>query len=137
MASFISVSAAFLQVAWVTPLPMTSPKRLMAESFRLGRLKTGTPARLDGKTIDYASLGVQPGDDEPVAFSYLTKAISTPQINCHITRTVAKTHQIIRDNMHKSAMYSGRIEGTGPRYCPSIEDKINRFGERDGASDLS
>ena len=107
-------------------------KRLMAESFRLGRLKTGTPARLDGKTIDYASLGVQPGDDEPVAFSYLTKAISTPQINCHITRTVAKTHQIIRDNMHKSAMYSGRIEGTGPRYCPSIEDKINRFGERDG-----
>ena len=106
--------------------------RLMAEEFRLGRLKTGTPARLNGKTIDYASLGVQPGDPEPVPFSYLTAKITTPQIDCHITRTVEKTHRIIRDNIEKSAMYSGRIEGTGPRYCPSIEDKISRFGDRDG-----
>lgn len=106
--------------------------RLMSEDFRLGRLKTGTPARLNGRTIDYASLGVQPGDDEPVPFSYLTKNITTPQIACHVTRTVEKTHKIIRDNIHKSAMYSGKIEGTGPRYCPSIEDKISRFGDRDG-----
>ena len=106
--------------------------RLMSENFRLGRLKTGTPARLNGRTIDYASLGVQPGDDEPIPFSYLTKEITTPQIACHVTRTVEKTHKIIRDNIHKSAMYSGKIEGTGPRYCPSIEDKISRFGDRDG-----
>ncbi|WP_319533372.1 tRNA uridine-5-carboxymethylaminomethyl(34) synthesis enzyme MnmG [uncultured Cohaesibacter sp.] len=106
--------------------------RLMSENFRLGRLKTGTPARLNGDTIDYSSLGTQPGDEDPVAFSYLTTSITTPQINCHITRTTEKTHKIIRDNIHKSAMYSGKIEGTGPRYCPSIEDKINRFGERDG-----
>nr|WP_319391350.1 tRNA uridine-5-carboxymethylaminomethyl(34) synthesis enzyme MnmG [uncultured Cohaesibacter sp.] len=106
--------------------------RLMSENFRLGRLKTGTPARLNGNTIDYSSLGTQPGDDEPVAFSYLTDKITTPQIDCHVTRTVGKTHKIIRDNIHKSAMYSGRIEGVGPRYCPSIEDKINRFGDRDG-----
>ncbi|WP_319567558.1 tRNA uridine-5-carboxymethylaminomethyl(34) synthesis enzyme MnmG [Cohaesibacter marisflavi] len=106
--------------------------RLMSENFRLGRLKTGTPARLNGATIDYSSLGTQPGDDEPVAFSYLTNAIATPQIDCHVTRTVPKTHQIIRENIHKSAMYSGKIEGVGPRYCPSIEDKINRFGDRDG-----
>nr|WP_321461648.1 tRNA uridine-5-carboxymethylaminomethyl(34) synthesis enzyme MnmG [uncultured Cohaesibacter sp.] len=106
--------------------------RLMAENFRLGRLKTGTPARLNGNTIDYSSLGTQPGDEEPVAFSYLTDKITTPQIDCHVTRTVAKTHQIIRENIHKSAMYSGKIEGVGPRYCPSIEDKINRFGDRDG-----
>ena len=106
--------------------------RLMSENFRLGRLKTGTPARLNGRTIDYSSLDIQPGDDEPVAFSYLTKAIATKQVNCHITRTIDKTHKIIRDNIHKSAMYSGKIEGTGPRYCPSIEDKISRFGDRDG-----
>ncbi|SNZ19887.1 tRNA uridine-5-carboxymethylaminomethyl(34) synthesis enzyme MnmG [Cohaesibacter gelatinilyticus] len=107
-------------------------KRLMAEEFRLDRLKTGTPARLDGRTIDFESLVKQPGDEEPVAFSYLTDKIMTPQIDCYITRTVDKTHQIIRDNMHRSAMYSGRIESKGPRYCPSIEDKIARFGDRDG-----
>ena len=106
--------------------------RLMTADFRLGRLKTGTPARLNGDTIDYSSLGVQPGDEDPVPFSYLTTEITTPQIDCHITRTVARTHKIIRDNIHKSAMYSGKIEGTGPRYCPSIEDKISRFGDRDG-----
>ena len=106
--------------------------RLMAEDFRLGRLKTGTPARLDGRTIDFESLDRQPGDADPVPFSYLTDEIKTPQIDCFITRTVEKTHRIIRDNIHKSAMYSGRIESTGPRYCPSIEDKISRFGDRDG-----
>ncbi|MCT4655624.1 MAG: tRNA uridine-5-carboxymethylaminomethyl(34) synthesis enzyme MnmG [Cohaesibacter sp.] len=107
-------------------------KRLMAENFRLGRLKTGTPARLDGRTIDIDSLAKQPADDDPVPFSYMTDKITTPQIDCYITRTIDKTHQIIRDNMHKSAMYSGRIESNGPRYCPSIEDKIARFGDRDG-----
>lgn len=106
--------------------------RLMAENFRLGRLKTGTPARLNGNTIDFDSLAKQPGDEEPVPFSYLTDRITTPQIDCYITRTIDKTHRIIRDNIHKSAMYSGRIESTGPRYCPSIEDKISRFGDRDG-----
>ncbi|WP_316858388.1 tRNA uridine-5-carboxymethylaminomethyl(34) synthesis enzyme MnmG [uncultured Cohaesibacter sp.] len=106
--------------------------RLMSEKFRLGRLKTGTPARLNGNTIDYSALAKQPGDAEPVAFSYLTQAISTPQVDCHITRTIDKTHKIIRDNMNKSALFSGKIEGIGPRYCPSIEDKISRFGDRDG-----
>ncbi len=100
--------------------------------FALGRLKTGTPARLDGRTIDWARLEEQPGDDEPVPFSTLTTAITTPQISCHITRTTEETHRIIRENLSRSAMYSGEIKGRGPRYCPSIEDKIVRFGDRDG-----
>jgi len=100
--------------------------------FVLGRLKTGTPARLDGRTIDWAKLEMQPGDDEPQPFSTLTKRISTQQIECGITRTTPQTHAIIEANLGKSAMYSGRIRGVGPRYCPSIEDKIVRFGERDG-----
>ncbi|WP_185985404.1 tRNA uridine-5-carboxymethylaminomethyl(34) synthesis enzyme MnmG [Aureimonas mangrovi] len=98
----------------------------------LGRLKTGTPARLDGRTIDWAGLDRQPPDDEPVPFSYLTQKITNPQIDCGITRTTERTHAIIRDNLHRSAMYGGRIAGTGPRYCPSIEDKIVRFGDREG-----
>ncbi|WP_417677929.1 tRNA uridine-5-carboxymethylaminomethyl(34) synthesis enzyme MnmG [Roseibium sp.] len=98
----------------------------------LGRLKTGTPARLDGRTIDWARLEEQPGDEEPVPFSTLTDRITTPQIPCHITRTTPETHQIIRENLSRSAMYSGEIKGRGPRYCPSIEDKIVRFGDRDG-----
>lgn len=98
----------------------------------LGRLKTGTPARLDGKTIDWASVGRQAADDEPVPFSFMTDRITTPQIDCGVTRTTAATHRIIEENIGKSAMYSGQIEGVGPRYCPSIEDKIVRFGERDG-----
>ncbi|MGG7517924.1 tRNA uridine-5-carboxymethylaminomethyl(34) synthesis enzyme MnmG [Allorhizobium undicola] len=98
----------------------------------LGRLKTGTPARLDGRTIDWAGLDMQAADAEPVPFSFLTDRIANPQIECGITRTTDKTHQIIRDNIHLSAMYSGQIEGVGPRYCPSIEDKIMRFGDRDG-----
>ncbi|WP_422041097.1 tRNA uridine-5-carboxymethylaminomethyl(34) synthesis enzyme MnmG [Roseibium sp.] len=100
--------------------------------FELGRLKTGTPARLDGRTIHWNRLDEQPGDDEPVPFSTLTDKIETPQIPCHITRTTPETHKIIQDNLSRSAMYSGEIKGRGPRYCPSIEDKIVRFGERDG-----
>lgn len=100
--------------------------------FELGRLKTGTPARLDGRTIHWGRLEEQLGDDEPVPFSTLTDRIEIPQIPCHITRTTPETHKIIRDNLSRSAMYSGEIKGRGPRYCPSIEDKIVRFGERDG-----
>ena len=100
--------------------------------FRLGRLKTGTPPRLDGRTIDWASLEMQAGDDQPEPFSTLTSALTNPQISCGITRTTEATHKVIRDNLHRSAMYGGHIEGRGPRYCPSIEDKIVRFGDRDG-----
>jgi tRNA uridine 5-carboxymethylaminomethyl modification enzyme len=100
--------------------------------LKLGRLKTGTPARLDGKTIDRSSLGSQEADETPVPFSFMTDTISNPQISCGVTRTTEATHKIISDNIHLSAMYSGQIEGVGPRYCPSIEDKIVRFGERDG-----
>jgi tRNA uridine 5-carboxymethylaminomethyl modification enzyme len=98
--------------------------------FRLGRLKTGTPPRLDGRTIAWDGLDVQPGDNPPVPFSYLTDSINVPQIPCHITATTPATHEIVRDNLNQSAMYSGQIAGAGPRYCPAIEDKIVRFGER-------
>jgi tRNA uridine 5-carboxymethylaminomethyl modification enzyme len=100
--------------------------------FQLGRLKTGTPARLDGTTIDWGSVEMQPGDDPPEPFSVLTEAITTPQIQCGITRTTPATHEVIRANVHRSPMYSGQIKSTGPRYCPSIEDKIVKFGDRDG-----
>lgn len=100
--------------------------------FKLGRLKTGTPPRLNGKTIDWASLERQAADADPVPFSLMTDRITTPQIDCGITRTTSRTHDIIRTNIHRSAMYSGSIEGIGPRYCPSIEDKIVKFGDRDG-----
>ncbi|BCG84842.1 tRNA uridine 5-carboxymethylaminomethyl modification enzyme MnmG [Mesorhizobium sp. 113-3-9] len=100
--------------------------------FRLGRLKTGTPPRLDGKTIDWASLDRQAADEDPVPFSLMTDRIETPQIDCGITRTTSATHELIRANLGRSAMYSGSIEGVGPRYCPSIEDKIVKFGDRDG-----
>ncbi|MGV8955340.1 MAG: tRNA uridine-5-carboxymethylaminomethyl(34) synthesis enzyme MnmG [Cypionkella sp.] len=105
--------------------------RLETLGLQLGRLKTGTPARLDGRTIDYSVLESQPGDTPPEPFSALTEAITTPQIACHLTRTTAETHKIIADNIHRSAMYSGRIQSRGPRYCPSIEDKIVRFADRD------
>ena len=105
--------------------------RLESLGLRLGRLKTGTPARLDGRTIDYAVLEEQPGDEVAEPFSMLTEAITTPQVSCHITRTTAETHRIIADNIHRSAMYSGRIQSRGPRYCPSIEDKIVRFADRE------
>jgi tRNA uridine 5-carboxymethylaminomethyl modification enzyme len=100
--------------------------------FKLGRLKTGTPPRLDGRTIDWAQLEMQPGDDPPEPFSTLTTRIENPQIQCGITRTTPATHAIIRANVQRSPMYSGQIRSIGPRYCPSIEDKIVRFGERDG-----
>ena len=104
---------------------------LERHGFSLGRLKTGTPPRLDGRTIDWAAVEMQPGDDPPEPFSMLTERIETPQIQCGITRTNEATHAIIRANVHRSPMYSGQIASRGPRYCPSIEDKIVRFGERD------
>ena len=99
--------------------------------FKLGRLKTGTPPRLDGRTINWASLESQPADDELVPFSMMTDRIAIPQIHCGITRTTAATHELVRANLGRSAMYSGSIEGIGPRYCPSIEDKIVKFGDRE------
>lgn len=103
---------------------------LRALQLPLGRLKTGTPARLDGKTIKWDVLEKQFADQDPVPFSSLTDKVTVPQIACGITRTNAQTHEIIAENMHLSAVYSGQIEGQGPRYCPSIEDKVNRFAER-------
>ena len=98
--------------------------------FRLGRLKTGTPPRLDGRTIDTTGLAVQTGDDPPTPFSTMTTVIAQPQIDCHITFTSPASHELIRANLHLSPLYSGRIESTGPRYCPSIEDKVVRFADR-------
>ncbi|PKQ06539.1 MAG: tRNA uridine-5-carboxymethylaminomethyl(34) synthesis enzyme MnmG [Alphaproteobacteria bacterium HGW-Alphaproteobacteria-12] len=106
-------------------------ERLYGLGFELGRLKTGTPPRLAGGSIAWSALEVQPGDNPPVPFSFLTTDITTPQVPCHITRTTPETHRIIEDNLEFSPVYSGRIEGTGPRYCPSIEDKVVRFRERD------
>lgn len=100
--------------------------------FPLGRLKTGTPARLDGKTINWEVLEEQKPDNPPIPFSSMTDKIKVPQICCHITHTTPETHRIIADNIHCSAMYSGQISGTGPRYCPSIEDKIMRFPDKEG-----
>ncbi len=99
--------------------------------FPMGRLKTGTPPRLDGKTIAWDQCQEQPGDNPPQPFSFLNKDISVPQISCYITFTNNDTHQIIRDNIHRSPMYSGQIGSVGPRYCPSIEDKITRFADKD------
>jgi tRNA uridine 5-carboxymethylaminomethyl modification enzyme len=107
-------------------------RTLETMGFSLGRLKTGTPPRLDGRTVYWSSLEMQPGDDPPEPFSSLTARIENPQIKCGITRTVGATHRIIRDNVHRSPMYSGQIASRGPRYCPSIEDKIVKFGEREG-----
>ena len=98
--------------------------------FPLGRLKTGTPPRLDGRTIDWAALKVQPGDRPPAPFSTLTERITTPQVDCHITFTTPAVHRLIHENLHRSPMYSGQIASTGPRYCPSIEDKVVRFADR-------
>ncbi|MBK8159811.1 MAG: tRNA uridine-5-carboxymethylaminomethyl(34) synthesis enzyme MnmG [Rhodospirillaceae bacterium] len=113
-----------------------APSKQLAETlYRLGlpmgRLKTGTPPRLDGRTIDWKSLDSQPGDNPPVPMSYLTRDITTPQIACGITYTSAAGHALIRENLHRAPIYSGQIEGTGPRYCPSIEDKVVRFAEKD------
>jgi tRNA uridine 5-carboxymethylaminomethyl modification enzyme len=100
--------------------------------FKLGRLKTGTPPRIDGRTVDWQSLDRQLADESPTPFSLLTDGITNPQIACGVTRTTAQSHDVIRANLSRSAMYSGSIEGIGPRYCPSIEDKIVKFGDRDG-----
>ena len=102
--------------------------------FEMGRLKTGTPPRIDGRTIDYSQLPVVPGDDVPQFFSFLDKRPVLPQIPCHQTRTTEATHDLIRANLHLSPMYSGMIHGIGPRYCPSIEDKIVRFADKESHS---
>ncbi|MEX0694688.1 MAG: tRNA uridine-5-carboxymethylaminomethyl(34) synthesis enzyme MnmG [Rhodospirillales bacterium] len=99
--------------------------------FPLGRLKTGTPPRLDGRTIAWGGLDAQPADNPPIPFSYMTDQIRVPQIECHITYTNARTHAVIQENLHRSAMYSGQIEGVGPRYCPSVEDKVVRFADKE------
>jgi tRNA uridine 5-carboxymethylaminomethyl modification enzyme len=104
---------------------------LLAAGLRLGRLKTGTPPRLDGRTIDWTGLDEQAGDDPPVPFSFLTEQITTPQLSCHITATTPASHALIREHLHLSPMYSGQIESVGPRYCPSIEDKVVRFAQRE------
>lgn len=98
--------------------------------FQLDRFKTGTPARLNGRTIDYSQLEVQPGDEEPVPFSFMTESLDQPQLDCYLTETHEGVHQTIRDNLHRAPMYSGQINSTGPRYCPSIEDKIVRFADK-------
>ncbi|MGB0659455.1 MAG: tRNA uridine-5-carboxymethylaminomethyl(34) synthesis enzyme MnmG [Mangrovicoccus sp.] len=105
-------------------------ERLKDMDLPIGRLKTGTPPRLDGRSLDWDSFDMQPGDDEPVMFSFLNRTPEARQISCGITHTNEKTHQIIRDNLDRSAMYGGHIEGVGPRYCPSIEDKIVRFADK-------
>lgn len=105
---------------------------LQKNGFSLKRLKTGTPPRIDGRTIDWSGIEMQSADADPEPFSFLTSTIKNRQIECGVTRTISETHEIIRENLHLSAMYSGAIGGTGPRYCPSIEDKIAKFGDRDG-----
>lgn len=113
------------------PAAMNLSDTLSRLNFKLGRLKTGTPARLDTRTIDYNKLAVQPGDEIPEPFSFLNDAVEQEQVPCHITYTNKRTHEIIKENLHRAPMYSGQIEGQGPRYCPSIEDKIVRFAEKD------
>ncbi len=104
---------------------------LRSLGFELGRLKTGTPPRVARDSIDYSGLEVQPGDEKPAPFSFMNDAVLQPQIDCWITYTNERTHEMIRENLHRAPMYSGQIESTGPRYCPSIEDKVVRFAEKD------
>lgn len=114
------------------PASVSLAESLNRHGFALGRLKTGTPARLDGRSIAWDRLEMQEADSDPEPFSFLTDRITNPQIRCGITRTTTETHAIIRANLERSAMYGGFIEGVGPRYCPSVEDKVVRFGDRDG-----
>jgi tRNA uridine 5-carboxymethylaminomethyl modification enzyme len=104
---------------------------LVALGFELRRFKTGTPCRLNGRTIDFAALQIQPGDDDPQPFSFLTERITQPQIPCYLTQTNPHVHALIRANLHRAPMYSGQIHSTGPRYCPSIEDKVVRFADKE------
>ena len=106
-------------------------KNLMDLGFEIRRFKTGTPARVDGRTIDYSKLEIQPGETDIYPFSYMTKSLPEKQLPCYLTYTNEKTHEIIRANLHRSPLYSGMIKGTGPRYCPSIEDKVVRFADKD------
>ena len=115
----------------VEPPSLGLSKTLYGFGLPMGRLKTGTPPRLDGRTIDWAALETQAGDDPPLPVSFLTRTITTPQIACGITRTTLQTHDIIRANLYRAPMYSGQIASTGPRYCPSIEDKVSRFADRE------
>ncbi len=104
---------------------------LLSLGFELQRFKTGTPARINGRTIDFSKCTPQPGDDIPQPFSYLNDSINQPQMDCHLTETTPEMHQLIRENLHRAPMYTGQIESTGPRYCPSIEDKVVRFADKD------
>ena len=112
------------------PASVLLGEALRALGLRTCRLKTGTPPRLDGRTIDWAAFEEQPGDADPTPFSFRTKQIAQPQVSCHIAFTTPETLRLIRENVHRSAMYSGRIEGIGPRYCPSIEDKVVKFPDK-------
>ena len=112
------------------PAAVSLAKRMDSFNLPMGRLKTGTPPRLSSRSIDWAVLEEQPGDDEPTFFSFLTSNVSARQISCGITHTNEKTHDLIRSNLNRSAMYGGHIEGIGPRYCPSIEDKVVRFADK-------
>ncbi|MGB3629860.1 MAG: FAD-dependent oxidoreductase, partial [Terracidiphilus sp.] len=112
------------------PASVLLGEALRALGLRTCRLKTGTPPRLDGRTIKWAQFEEQPGDADPTPFSFRTKKIAQPQISCHIAFTTPETLRLIRENVHRSAMYSGRIEGIGPRYCPSIEDKVVKFPDK-------
>lgn len=114
------------------PAAMKLSETLLRLNFKLGRLKTGTPPRLDGRTIDYSQLQIQPGDEPAPAFSFLSEGIQQKQLPCHVTYTNTKTHDIIKANLDRAPMYSGQIEGRGPRYCPSIEDKVMRFADKEG-----
>jgi len=104
---------------------------LIGLGFELRRFKTGTPCRLNGRTIDFAALQIQPGDDDPQPFSFLTERITQPQIPCYLTQTNPRVHALINANLHRAPMYSGQIRSTGPRYCPSIEDKVVRFADKE------
>ena len=113
------------------PASIELAESLKRHGFPVGRLKTGTPPRLDGRTIDWDAFEPQPPDEKPVAFSFATEKIDQPQIQCFIGYTSARLHQAIRDNLHQSPLYSGKIKGVGPRYCPSIEDKVVKFADKD------
>ncbi len=129
-ASFTAAKSVTRPAAAANRLPCFSAKSLRALGLRTCRLKTGTPPRLDGRTIRWETFEEQPGDADPTPFSFRTKKIVQPQISCHIAFTTPETLRIIRENVHRSAMYSGQIEGIGPRYCPSIEDKIVKFPDK-------